>query len=185
LRDKKAIYYELLVLRCRQRRPDALEELIQAWERPLLYYVRRLVDNDDEARLVLQEAWVKVFEGLGGLRNPERLPAWLYRIARNTAVSHLRAKCRERTLFESDDGARIAGHGDAHLDLDDAERIHYGLGRISLVHREVLTLFFLQDLSLEEIASVLEVPVGTVKSRLHHAKQALRAVLEEEELSHE
>lgn len=185
LRDKKAIHYELLVLRCRQGRQDALEELIRTWERPLLYYVRRLLDTDEEARQVLQETWLKVLQGLGRLRRPESLPAWLYGIARNTAVSHLRAKRQEGVLFESDDGVVDSNGEDAHLDFDDAERIHYGLDRISPTHREVLTLFFLQDLSLEEIASVLEIPAGTVKSRLHHAKRALRAVLEEEESSHE
>jgi len=162
-----------------------MEELIRTWERPLLYYVRRLLDSDDEARQVLQETWLKVLLGLGRLRTPERLPAWLYGIARNTAVSHLRAKRQERALFESDGGAVDSNGDDARLNFDDAERVHYGLGRISLIHREALTLFFLQDLSLEEIASVLEVPVGTVKSRLHHAKRALKAVLDEEESSHE
>ena len=185
MRDKKTIYYELLVLRCRQGRQDALEELIRTWERPLFYYVRRLLDREEDARQVLQETWLKVFQGLGRLRKPERLPAWLYGIARNTAVSHLRARYQERALFDSDDGVQGSDSDDAHLSLDDAERIHYGLSRISLAHREILTLFFLQDLSLEEIASVLEIPVGTVKSRLYHAKRALKAVLEEEESSHE
>lgn len=185
MREKEAIYYELLVLRCRQGRQDALEELIRTWERPLLYYVRRLLDNDEDARQILQETWLKVFQGLATLRKPDRLPAWLYGIARNTAVSHLRAKCQERALLESDDGVHGSDSGDVHLSLDDAERIHYGLSRISLARREILTLFFLQDLSLEEIASVLEIPVGTVKSRLHHARRALKAVLEEEESSHE
>jgi len=185
LRDKKAIYYELLVLRCRQRRQDALEELIRTWERPLLYYVRRLVGNEEDAWQVLQETWLKVFQGLARLREPEKLPVWLYRIARNVAVSHLRVRHLERPLFEYDDGAQGSNSDDAHLTLDNAERIHYGLGRISLAHREILTLFFLQDLSLAQIASVLDIPVGTVKSRLHHAKRALKAVLEQEESSHE
>lgn len=185
MRDKKAIYYELLVLRCRQRRQDALEELIRAWERPLFYYVRRLVDGEEDARQVLQETWLKVFQGLRGLRQPERLPAWLYGIARNTAISHLRARSQERILFESDDGTQCWDSDDAHLSFDNAERIHFGLGHISLVHREILTLFFLRDLSLEEVAGVLEIPVGTVKSRLHHAKRALRAVLEQEGSGHE
>lgn len=185
MRDKRAIYCELLVLRCRQGRQDALEELIRTWERPLLYYVRRLVDREDDARQILQDTWLKVFQGLGKLRKPERLAAWLYGIARNTAISHLRTRYQERALFDSDDGLQGSAGDDIQLGLDNAERIHFGLGRISLAHREVLTLFFLQDLSLEEIASVLAIPVGTVKSRLHHAKRALKAVLEEEESSHE
>ena len=111
MRDTRAIYYELLVLRCRQGRQDALEELIRTWERPLFYYVRRLVDRDDDARQILQETWLKVFQGLAKLRKPDRLPAWLYGIARNTAISHLRARYQERALFESDDGARDSERG--------------------------------------------------------------------------
>ena len=66
------------------------------------------------------------------------------------------------------------------LAFDNAEQVHYGLGRISLEHRDVLTLFFLQDLSVEDVAQVLHVPMGTVKSRLYYAKRALRNVLETE-----
>jgi len=73
---------------------------------------------------------------------------------------------------------------DAQLDFDNAEQIHYGFGRLPLIHREVLSFFFLQDLSIEEVAALLEVPIGTVKSRLHHAKRALKAILEREESSH-
>jgi len=61
-----------------------------------------------------------------------------------------------------------------------AEAVHRALDELSLAHREALTLHFLQDLSLEQIANVLEVPIGTVKSRLHHAKRELRKVLERE-----
>ncbi len=185
MRDKRTIYYELLVLRCRQRRPEALEELVRTWERPLFYYIRRLVGTEEGAGQILQETWLKVFQGLATLRSPEKLPAWLYRIARNSAISHLRARYMERDLFGAEEPGPGSNHDDASLTFDNVERVHYGLGRISLVHREILTLFFLQDLSLEEIASVLEIPVGTVKSRLHHAKRALRAVLAEEESSHE
>jgi RNA polymerase sigma factor (sigma-70 family) len=184
LRSKGEIYNELLALRCRQGRKDALEELVRTWERPLYYYLRRLVAGEQEAQQVLQETWVKVLRGLPRLRRPERLPVWLYSIARKTAMSYLRSKYTEQTLFARDGNVPdVSGNSD--LSFDDAEQVHYGLSRVSLVHREVLTLFFLQDLSLEEIAAVLEIPVGTVKSRLHHAKRMLKAVLEEEGSSHE
>jgi len=183
--EKEAIACELLVLRCRQGRKEALEEMVRTWERPLFYYIRRLIDDEDEALHVLQQTWVCVLQGLRTLREPRKLPAWLYGIARKTALSHLRARYSERSLFREEQATRDSEDGDVHLSVDRVEEIHYGLSRISLVQREVLTLFFLQDLSLEEIASVLEIPLGTVKSRLHHAKRALKAVLKQEESSHE
>ena len=71
------------------------------------------------------------------------------------------------------------------LRFDDAEQVHYGLDRLSLPHREVLTLFFLQDLSLEEVATVLDIPVGTVKSRLYYAKRSMKKVMDEKEQRNE
>ena len=69
---------------------------------------------------------------------------------------------------------------DSQYIFDNVEQVHYGLGKISMTHRDILTLFFLQDLSLEEIAQILQIPRGTVKSRLYYAKQALKNVLEKE-----
>jgi len=182
--EKERIYCELLVLRCRRGQRAAWEELVQTWERPLFYYIHRLIDNEDDARQVLQQSWVSILQGLGKLREPRKLPAWLYRIARTTALTHLRRRYGERALCQNGEATTAVDVTDGQLDFDNAEQIHYGLGRLSLIHREVLTLFFLQDLSIEEIAGVLEVPVGTVKSRLHHAKRMLRAILEREESSH-
>lgn len=183
--EKEAVYYELLVLRCRRRQEDALEELVRTWDRPLLYYIRRLVEDEHESLQILQQTWVKVLQGLGKLRAPRKLPMWLYSIAHKTALSHLRGKYSEQVVFRREVAVPDVEDSGTDPSFDDAEQIHYGLGRISLMHREVLTLFFLEDLSLEEIASVLEIPVGTVKSRLHHAKRALKAILEKEEPGHE
>ena len=179
--EKETIYYELLVLRCRRGRKDALEELVRCWEKRLFYYIRRLIDDEQEAWQILQQTWLKVLQGIRKLREPRKLPTWLYSIARKTAMSHLRAEYSARTWLQSNetrgDDVEIDGTSVA---FENAEQVHYGLVRISLHHREVLTLFFLQDLSIEEIAELLEVPVGTVKSRLSYAKRALKAVLEKE-----
>ena len=183
--EKQAIYYELLVLRCRQGQKDALEELVRSWERRLFYYIRRLVEDEQDAWQVLQETWVKVLQGIKKLREPRKLPSWLYTIARNTAISHLRTKYTARVLLQRDsDSCDIEDNAD-NLAFEDAEQVHYGLGRISLYHREVLTLFFLQDLPIEEIAEVLGIPIGTVKSRLYYARQALKAVLRKEAENYE
>lgn len=178
--DKEAIYLELLVLRCKRGDRQALTEMIRHWEKPLFYYIRRLVDEEETAWDVLQETWLKVLGGIGQLRQPRSLPTWLYRLARNTAMSHLRGRIKDRAFNEA---SEIACDSEGNVELsgfEDAQSIHYGLSKLSLPHREVLTLHFLEDLSVDDIAAILGVPPGTVKSRLHYAKAALRKVLEKE-----
>lgn len=176
--EKELIYYELLVLRCQRGETGAVEELIHNWEKRLFYYVRRLVDNEQDAWDILQETWLKVIQGIRLLREPRKLPTWLYRIARNTTMSHLRDEYSKRALLAKSESPPNSEGSPEGFVFEDAERVHCGLSRISLPHREVLTLYFLQDLSLEGVADVLGVPLGTVKSRLHYAKRALRAILE-------
>ncbi len=178
--EKERIYAELLAVRCQRKEPGALEELVRSWEDRLFYYIRRLVPGEEDAWDALQDTWLKVVRGIGKLRQPERLSPWLYTIARTSAMDRMRAVYSARPE-ETVDGEVLDGFAeDPPEEFEDAERVHRGLDSISLAHREVLTLFFLEDFSVEEIAGILGIPAGTVKSRLHHAKRALRSVLERE-----
>ena len=154
--------------------------LVRQWEARLLYYVRRLVATEEDAWDVMQETWLRVYKGIRSLQSPEHLSTWLYRVARCAAQSHWRGHYRAHERLE--DSKNLEGFAAEEEDpLGDAEQVHRALGRISLLHREVLTLFFLEDLSQEQMAEVLGVPLGTVKSRLCYAKRALRFVLQREE----
>lgn len=177
--DAERIRQELLVRRCQKGERRALEELVSTWERRLFFYVRRLISDEQDAWDVLQETWLKVLRGIHTLRDPASLPMWLYQIARNTAMGRLRKQYQDRALVE-EVGSRIEAGPETELVLADAEQVRFHLGRLALPHREVLTLFFLDDLSIEEIAQVVQAPVGTVKSRLHYAKQSLRREMEKE-----
>lgn len=183
-RDKDAVARELLAVRCRRGDRAALEELVRTFEGRLLYFVRRLVRDEADAWDVLQKTWLRVLAGIGGLDDPRSLVPWLYRVARNTALSHARPR---EPLHEP-----LAGRPDppaddpaAGVEFEDAEQVHRGLLALSRSHREVLTLVFLEDLGVEEVAAVLGVPPGTVKSRLHYAKLALRKAIDGEGPRHE
>lgn len=145
--DRQAILLELLVLRCRRGEKRAFDELIRQWEGRLLFYVRRLVATEEDAWDVLQHTWIKVFRGIKALDDPQCLPTWLYQIARRTAASHWRDQYRE--WARTDDNADLAELAAAEEGwyFEDAEQVHRALGRISLVHREVLTLHFLEESS--------------------------------------
>lgn len=186
MRESEQILAELLVLRCRRGDAAAWREMIRLWERRLLYYVRRLVGGERDAWDVLQQTWLAAYRAMPSLQEPRALRAWLYRIAHRQAVSHLR---HAGAMPDFGAGA-IDVAGDVPDDTEGpsffaeaADRVHAGLSALSLAHREVLTLHFLEDATVQEIAAVLEVPEGTVKSRLFHAKRALRAALERSDAS--
>lgn len=183
--EVEAIRCELLVLRCRRGEADAWHELVGLFERRLLYYLRRLLPDQRDAWDALQQTWMEAFRNLRTLREPRKLRPWLYRIAHHRAISLRRA--RSRDLPEADDPADVEQVADDpgvdEWKLDAAEQVHRALDQLSLSHRQVIALFFLEEMSIDEVAEVTGVPPGTVKSRLHYAKLALRRLLENAEPS--
>ncbi|MBT3374011.1 MAG: RNA polymerase sigma factor [Lentisphaerae bacterium] len=169
---------ELLVVQHRLGKAGALEKLVELWEQPLYYYVRRLVNTEDEAKDVTQDIWLNVVRKIGAVRDPAAFPAWLYRVARTHAASHFRKTPSFESLPENGSvaDAACANVNDLPSTLN-AEELHWGLSHLSPPHSECLILHFLEGFSLEEVANIAGVPLGTVKSRIHYAKQALRDVL--------
>jgi RNA polymerase sigma-70 factor (ECF subfamily) len=166
------------VLAARRRDPAAFRLLVDAYERRLLYFLLRFVPGADDALDVLQEVWLTVYRRLPALNAPEAFRVWLYQIAHDKAVSHVRGQRRQERVREELQELRGGEPEEAVPAVESAELIHRALQLLSVEHREVLTLHFLEDMRLEEIAQVLRCPLGTVKSRLHYAKQALRQEVE-------
>lgn len=176
--DGNALYQQLLVVRSQLGDRAAMEELVGLWERRLLYYIRRLLSADEDARQVMQEVWLKVLSSIGSLHDPSRLAPWLYSLTRYTVIDHLRDSYTRRQLLADLPADPVEGNSDESLArFDDAEQVHYALSQVSVVDREVLALYFLDDLTIGDVAEVLHIPAGTVKSRLFHARKALKAVL--------
>jgi RNA polymerase sigma-70 factor (ECF subfamily) len=168
--------YEWLALRCQAGEPDAFEDLIAVMERPLLYYATSLSGSTDSALDVLQEVWIKALRGIHKLKDPGSLRSWLYAITHGVAVDRIRRNAsRERVeQVELEDFEEAEEPSFAE---DDAAAIHQALSQIGIRHREVLVLHFLEDLSIAEIAEVVGCSVGTVKSRMHYAKRAMKEIL--------
>ncbi len=159
----------------------AFRRLVEVFEARLLYYLRRFF-RDTEAPLdVLQDVWLTVFRRLKSLRSPAAFKTWLYQIAHDKAVDLVRRQRRENELtVAAEPEVEVADESEA---FDNAELVHRALAELSLAHREVLTLRFVEQLEVAEIAQVIRLSVGTAKSRLHYAKKALKRKLEE--LSHD
>ena len=179
--SKEHIQSELLVIRYLGGDNQAFDELVHVWERPLFYHIRRLVDTEEDAWDIMQEVWLKVSRKIRRLRAPAAFPAWLYKLAHNSAIDYVRKNPSFELLPEGERSPDNPGYEASTVSLDpDAKELHWGLGQLSHHHREVLLLHFLGGFSLAEISDIANVPIGTVKSRVYYAKKALREVLEQE-----
>jgi len=167
---------EWLALRCRTNEPGAYADLVSVMEAPLMYYAMKLTGNRDVALDVLQEVWVRAFRGIRKLRDPGAIRPWLYKMVHGISIDHLR-----RTNLRSDNevtGIEIPDVvSDETFTTEDAAEVHRALDELQSAYREVLVLFFLEEFSIAEIAEATNCPEGTVKSRLHYAKKALRTII--------
>jgi len=174
--NENSAQYEWMALRCQAGEAGAFEDLIAVMERPLLYYAASLTGNSDSALDVLQDVWIKVFRGIHKLKNPGSLRSWLYSITHGIAVDRIR-KNYYREQAEKIQLEEFVEAEEPSFAEEDAAAVHAALGQIGLLHREALVLHFLEDLSLAEIAEVVGCSEGTVKSRIHYAKQAMKKIL--------
>jgi RNA polymerase sigma-70 factor (ECF subfamily) len=156
-------------LRCRRHDAEAATELIAMFQRPLLYYLRRMVDSEETAWDLARETWMRIIAALPTLREPQTFPAFRYRVAHNAAFASLRK--RQLPVSFEEAGVEPEVRDGLEFSAEDAARVHAGSALLPLAQREALTLHFLEDLSLAEIAHVQSVPIGTVKSRLFHASR--------------
>jgi RNA polymerase sigma-70 factor (ECF subfamily) len=168
------IYERLLVLRCQAGDEAAFAELVGRYHDRLRYVLRRLLGDAHAADDAAQEVWLDVWRGLPRLTHATAFPAWLYRIARDRAYRRLRG--RRPSVLPLDAEKLPAGDRLARA-AEDVEQLHAALGRLTPEHRDVLRLRFLNELSYEDVARALGCPIGTVRSRLHAARLALRRAL--------
>lgn len=174
--DARLARDEWLALACQRGRPEAFEDLVREMERPLLYYVAKLLQDEDRALDVLQEIWLRVFRSIGQLKEPRHLRPWLYRVAHRLVVDGFR---REGARTQAEEARALTADSatEESFAAEDAAAIHQALDQLDPDRREVLILHFLEDMPLADIAVVIDCPLGTVKSRMFYAKQALREAL--------
>lgn len=138
-----------------------------------------ILADEADARDAAQDTFVIAWRQIGKLRDPERFDAWLQRVAVNSARMMHRAR-RRRGIREIP-ASRVGGVADLPATASpvetDARTLEAALGRLSTEHRSILALHHLEGRSLADLAEILDIPSGTVKSRLHTARQALHAAL--------
>jgi RNA polymerase sigma-70 factor (ECF subfamily) len=172
------VYLQVLVVRCQLGDRAAFAELVAICQPRLRAYLGRMLPEPHQVDDVSQDVWMDVFRDLPRLENPAAFMPWIYRVAHNRSARMM----RRREPVANGDEVEIAQQPEDESDFgrEDAAAVHAALGRLSPEHREALLLKFLEDMSYQDIADVTGVPVGTVRSRIHNAKAALRRIMEQE-----
>jgi RNA polymerase sigma-70 factor (ECF subfamily) len=179
-----------LIAECLQGNPAAFGGLVYRYQERLYHSVYRLVENAEDARDVVQEAFLNAYQSLDGFKGDALFFTWLYRIAVNTAIS-LKRKQRVMArlemgrngehLIEPLDTSEESRPGHALEQEEQGRRVHEALSRLSAEHRTVLVMKDMEGQKYETMAEILQVPIGTIRSRLHRARLELRGLLEKSE----
>lgn len=163
-----------LVARCQLGDPAAFDDLVARFHEPLWHYVRRTAGDLSMAEDVIQDGWLRILRGIGRLREPDKLRPWLFGIVRRALMDRLRARyahdVHEPLAAEPADSR----DPEPLADDEDLARLEAAVDALPPADREATVLFYLQGLDLREVAQIQEIPVGTVKSRLHRARRLLR-----------
>jgi RNA polymerase sigma-70 factor (ECF subfamily) len=132
----------------------------------------------ESAEDVQQEVWLTVYRGIRTLSNPRAWRTWLFRTTRHRAIDHLRRQKREQELIAEAATETVAETSQGETEDLEKSEVATALAGLPPPQREVLLLRYQDDLSYAEIALVIGCPIGTVRTRLHHAKRRLHELLE-------
>ena len=159
------------------------EELVRRYQRPISAYVYRMVGDYDSALDLTQEIFMKVYASLERYRSEFKFSTWIYKIAHNAAVDHLRrTTAREQSLFKGTESDQYelpieSGKISPEVESERKERsqeIEAVVRTLPTAYRELIVLRHAQDLTYEEIVEVTGLPLGTVKNRLFRAREIMR-----------
>jgi RNA polymerase sigma-70 factor, ECF subfamily len=175
---------QTLVERCRSGSDDAFRELVDRYKNLVYGVILRTVADRSRADDLAQEVFLRVHRGLPAFRGESSLSTWLFRITRNVCAEVRDQRQFERSLDAVDDNRRplvSPGTADrAFADMELRDRLDKALAQLPPAARFLVSAHYLGGQKYEDLAQALDLPIGTVKTHLHRAKQRLRALLEGE-----
>lgn len=174
-----AVLDEWLVVQSQLGDAVAFGHLVRRWQGRVLRRAFYFTRDPEAAKDVAQESWTAVIRGLRSLRDPGRFPAWTLQIVANKSRDWVRREEARRRAARRAQAELASAEPTPTPGADLVERVRAGLAELDPARRSVLRWFYLEGRSVAEIADLLGVPAGTVKSRLFRARDALRVRLEE------
>ncbi len=181
-RTSEDIVDEWLVLRARAGEGEAMGALVRRWEGRVLRHAWRMTRDAEGALDVAQESWLSIVRGIGSLEDPRAFRGWALGIVTRRSADWVRGRVRRRRMTRRlRESARARLQEEERAGDETTRAVRAALEGLSREHAAVAGLRYAEGFSVEEIAMALDIPAGTVKSRLHHARDALRRALEQEQ----
>ncbi len=163
---------DLLVLSAQNGNHKAFDVLVRHFHKPLVSFAVKMSRDVELSHDAVQESWIKTAKNIRKLKDPRAFKSWIYRLVRWRILDLLRIRNRDSLRTETIDESLLADPHSEHS--DDKEEAVSLVSQLPDTEKEIIHLFYLDELRITEISIVLEIPVGTVKSRLNRARNLLR-----------
>ena len=179
-RSSDELIDELLVLRSQNGDRSAWRQLVNRWQPRLYALARRLTSHAEGAADVTQETWIAIMRAIPNLEDASRFRPWAHRIVANKSTDWVRRRQRERNALHTaaDELQSETTHRRQDEQAEAISKLQASINTLPQQHRHLLTMFYVEKMSLAEIAEVLDIPIGTVKSRLHSIRKELKMTFE-------
>lgn len=189
--DFSALTDEEIVEKIKQGRVDLFEEIVNRYQRKLVNYIYRMISDIDTAMELCQEVFIKVFNSLDKYNPEYKFTTWVHRISSNATIDLMRKKKIEAYSLDTNDQEdapslknQIAADGLTPLEnLEMAQlqaRIESAIDELPFIYKQLIVLRHINELSYEEIATTVNLPLGTVKNRIFRGREMLKAKLASE-----
>ena len=168
----------LLILRVQEGDRKAWRELVRRWQPRVYAQARRMTGHREGASDVAQESWLAMVRSITRLDDPTRFRPWAYRIVANKASDWIRRRQRDRKVTVGHDQPLEPINPSESGEDDRLGPLRKAIRQLPQKHRGLISMFYIDEMPLNEIAEVLDIPLGTVKSRLHGIRQELKQAIQ-------
>ena len=169
-----------LIAKIAKKDQNAFQTFFYIYKNRLYYYFYKLLENQEDAEELTMETFFRIYRNAGTFRGESKVSSWVFGIARRVCLEHLKEKNRSIKTLEIYEGDAVSEGSPIN---EDVELVRKAIEKLAPYEREVLFLAYYEELPYEDIAKVLDIPLGTVKSRVFNAKAKLKRIIEE--MSHE
>ncbi len=178
-KSREQIYDELLVIKCQQSDKEAFNELVSRWQNRLFNYAYKVTGSEAAAWDIVQETWFAIIKGIKKLNNVSVFPRWAFRIVNNKCTDWLR-KSKTRDKLSARLESQAHNKTQQVFDSDNkTESLTTAVEKLDPDRRALLELRYHEGFDIAQIARILDVPEGTVKSRLHRTVEQLKQIVEQ------